>query len=60
MMVLKKPYLHLYIEPDYLYLFLMECIKRCVAIMTSITAFAVVLGMVLVGVYKTLVNNQTS
>lgn len=59
-MVLKKPYLHLYIEPDYLYLFLMECIKRCVAVMTSITAFAVVLGMVLVGVYKTLVNNQTS
>lgn len=59
-MVLQKPYLQLYIEPDYLYLFLMECIKRCVAVMTSITAFSVVLGMVLVGVYKTLVNNKNS
>jgi hypothetical protein len=51
-MVVGKPYLHLYIEPDYLYLFLMECIKRTVTVMASVTAFAVVLGMILVGMYR--------
>lgn len=51
-MAVKKPYLHFYVEPDYLYLFLMECIKRCVMIMACVTAFAVVLGMILTGAYK--------
>lgn len=55
-MLVYKPYTLLYIEPDYLYLFLMECVKRCVSALTSITAFCVVLGMLLVGVYKTMCN----
>ena len=59
-MATKKPYLHLYIEPDYLYLFLMECIQWGVKVMTSISAFCVVVGMILIGVYKTISNNQTS
>ncbi|MBE5942070.1 MAG: hypothetical protein E7264_05985 [Lachnospiraceae bacterium] len=53
-MLVYKPYTFLYIEPDYLYLFLMECIKRCVTALTSITAFCVVLGMLIVGIYKTM------
>ncbi len=53
-MLVYKPYTLLYIEPDYLYLFLMECIKRCVTALTSITAFCVVLGMLIIGVYKTM------
>lgn len=59
-MVVYKPYTLLYIEPDYLYLFLMECIKRCVTVLTSITAFLVVLGMLVLGVYKTMMNNKES
>ncbi len=55
-MIVYKPYTLLYIEPDYLYLFLMECIKRCVTALTSITAFCVVLGMLIVGIYKTMSN----
>ncbi|MDE5864805.1 MAG: hypothetical protein K2H34_10715 [Lachnospiraceae bacterium] len=58
-MTVNKPYLHIYIEPDYLYLFLMEYIQWTVKVMTSISAFCVVLGMILVGVYKTILNNQT-
>lgn len=59
-MLIYKPYTLLYIEPDYLYLFLIECIKRCVTSLTSITAFCVVLGMLVLGVYKTLMNNKES
>lgn len=56
-MLIYKPYTLLYIEPDYLYLFLIECIKRCVTSLTSITAFCVVLGMLVLGVYKMMKNN---
>lgn len=59
-MATKKPYMHFYIEPDYLYLFLMECIQWGVKVMTSISAFCVVVGMILIGVYKTVSNSQTS
>lgn len=59
-MATNKPYLHLYIEPDYLYLFLMECIQWSVKVMASISAFCVVLGMILIGVYKTISNNRTA
>lgn len=59
-MLVYKPYTLLYIEPDYLYLFLMECIKRCVTALTSITAFGVVLGMLIIGIFKTMVNNKDS
>jgi hypothetical protein len=55
-MAVWKPYTHLYIEPDYLYLFIMQCIKWSVKVMTSISAFSVVLGMLLVGVYQSLNN----
>lgn len=55
-MLVYKPYTLLYIEPDYLYLFLMECIKRCVTALTSVTAFGVVLGMITIGVFKTMCN----
>lgn len=58
-MVVNKPYLHLYVEPDYLYLFLMEYIKWSVKVMTSITAFGVVLGMILIGVFKMLNDNRS-
>lgn len=58
-MTINKPYMHIYIEPDYLYLFLMECVKRLVAVMTSITAFGVVLGMLLVGVFKTIAGSRS-
>lgn len=57
-MLVYKPYTLLYIEPDYLYLFLMECIKRCVTALTSITAFCVVLGMLIIGIFKTMVNKE--
>lgn len=59
-MATNKPYMHLYIEPDYLYLFLMECIQWSVKVMTSISAFCVVLGMILIGVYKTISNSRTA
>lgn len=59
-MALVKPYLHIYIEPDYLYLFIMECILWSVKVMTSISAFSVVFGMLLIGVYKTQINNKES
>ncbi|MBQ4058416.1 MAG: hypothetical protein IJD40_05745 [Lachnospiraceae bacterium] len=59
-MLIYKPYTLLYIEPDYLYLFLIECIKRCVTSLTSITAFCVVLGMLVLGVYKMMKNNTES
>lgn len=59
-MLIYKPYTLLYIEPDYLYLFLMECIKRCVTSLTSITAFGVVVGMLVSGVYKMMKNNTES
>lgn len=58
-MVVNKPYLHLYIEPDYLYLFVVECVKRCVIVVGSVTAFSIVMGMILVGVFRTLKNNRT-
>ncbi|MDE6432725.1 MAG: hypothetical protein K2L07_00675 [Lachnospiraceae bacterium] len=57
-MMIGKPYQNIYIEPDYLYLFLMECVKRTVMIMTSVTAFGVVIGMLLVGAYKTLAGSR--
>lgn len=59
-MLIYKPYTLLYIEPDYLYLFLIECIKRCVTSLTSITAFGVVVGMLVLGVYKMMKNNTES
>lgn len=55
-MAVGKPYTKLYIEPDYLYLFLMECIQWSVKVMTSISAFAVVAGMALIGVYRAIMN----
>ncbi len=55
-MAFLKPYLHLYIEPDYLYLFIMECILWSVKVMTSISAFAVCLAMMLIGVYHSMRN----
>lgn len=57
-MAFAKPYLHLYIEPDYLYLFIMECILWSVKVMTSISAFAVVLAMLLIGVYNSMRNKS--
>ena len=57
-MAVSKPYTHLCIEPDYLYLFLMECIKRCITIMASVTAFGVVVGTLLIGIYKTMMNKK--
>lgn len=59
-MAVGKPYLYMYIEPDYLYLFLMECIKRCVMVMSCVTAFSLVIGMILIGVYRNYVNNKTA
>lgn len=59
-MAFVKPYLHLYIEPDYLYLFIMECILWSVKVMTSISAFSVVFGMLLIGVYKSQVSKKDS
>ena len=57
-MAFAKPYLHLYIEPDYLYLFIMECILWSVKVMTSISAFAVVFAMLLIGVYISMKNKS--
>lgn len=57
-MAFVKPYLHLYIEPDYLYLFIMECILWSVKVMTSISAFAVVLAMLLIGIYNSMKNRS--
>lgn len=48
-----KPYIHFYIEPDYLYLFMMEAIRWSIKVMIGITAFTVVIGALLMGVYKT-------
>lgn len=59
-MAFVKPYLHLYIEPDYLYLFIMECILWSVKVMTSISAFAVVLAMLLIGIYNSMRNKSDS
>lgn len=59
-MLVKKPYQSLYIEPDYLYLFIMECVNWSMKVMTSVVAFGVVFGMILIGVYKTVVNNTTN
>lgn len=56
--IVMKPYEYLYIEPDYLYLFFVECMKRCSMVMSSITAFGVVLGMILVGVFYTIRNKK--
>ncbi len=58
-LVIAKPYAHLYIEPDYLYLFLMEYIGWCVKIMISVTAFAVAFGMILIGIYRMMRNGST-
>lgn len=58
-MLVNRPYRDIYIEPDYLYLFIMECVSWSVKVMTSIVAFGVVLGMILIGVYKTMVNNAS-
>ena len=57
-MAFAKPYVHLYIEPDYLYLFIMECILWSVKVMTSISAFAVVFAMLLIGVYISMKNKS--
>lgn len=57
-MAVGKPYTQLYIEPDYLYLFLMECIQWSVKVMISITAFAVVAGMALIGAYRAVMNRR--
>lgn len=59
-MAINKPYLHLYIEPDWLYLFLMECIERCVMVMICVTAFSVVLGMILTGLYRGCAGNRNA
>lgn len=59
-MAFVKPYLHLYIEPDYLYLFITECILWSVKVMTSISAFAVVLAMLLIGIYNSMKNKSDS
>lgn len=56
---INKPYLSFYVEPDYLYLFLMEYIQWSVKVMTSMTAFGVVLGMILIGVFKTIQDNSS-
>lgn len=53
-----KPYQMLYIEPDYLYLFLVECITWGVKVMAGITAFGIAVGMILIGVYNTLKNHR--
>ena len=45
-------------EPDYLYLFIMECILWSVKVMTSISAFAVVFSMLLIGVYNSMKNKS--
>lgn len=58
-MAVNKPYLHFYVEPDYLYLFLMEYIQWSVRVMTSVTAFGVVVGMILIGVFKTINDSRT-
>lgn len=58
-LVIAKPYAHLYIEPDYLYLFLMEYIGWCIKIMISVTAFAVAFGMILIGIYRMMRNGST-
>ncbi|MCM1180040.1 MAG: hypothetical protein NC347_07275 [Clostridium sp.] len=58
-MMIGKPYQNIYIEPDYLYLFLMECVERTVMVMTSVAAFGVVIGMLLIGVYRTLAASHT-
>ena len=58
-MAVNKPYLHLYVEPDYLYLFLMEYIQWSVKVLTSVTAFGVVIGMLLIGVFQTIKNGRT-
>lgn len=51
-----KPYTYMYIEPDYLYLFLVACIKRFTSVMTSIMAFIVVMGMIQFGLFVTIKN----
>ena len=56
-MTIKQPYAQFYIEPDYLYLFLLECVRWALKVMTSITAFSIVVGMLLIGVYKMMLNN---
>ena len=56
-MTIKQPYAQCYIEPDYLYLFLLECVRWALKVMTSITAFSIVVGMLLIGVYKMVLNN---
>lgn len=57
-MAVTKPYLNIYIELDYLYLFLTECIRWAVKVMTGIAAFGVVIGMVLIGVYRTFLKTR--
>lgn len=53
-----KPYTYMYIEPDYLYLFLVACIKQFTSVMTAITAFVVVLGMIQFGLFVTIKNRR--
>lgn len=57
-MAAAKPYLNVYIELDYLYLFLTECIHWTVKVMTGIAAFGVVVGMILIGVYRTFLRER--
>lgn len=53
-----KPYTYMYIEPDYLYLFLVACIKQFTSVMTAVTAFVVVLGMIQFGLFVTIKNRR--
>ncbi|MGN0437089.1 MAG: hypothetical protein ACI4F4_01085 [Lachnospiraceae bacterium] len=53
-----KPYTYMYIEPDYLYLFLVACIKEFTSVMTAVTAFMVVVGMILFGLFVTIKNKR--
>lgn len=54
-----KPYENFFIEPDYLYLFIMKWIDWMIKVMMSIVAFGVVIGMLLLGVYQTNVNSKS-
>ncbi|MCM1157457.1 MAG: hypothetical protein NC300_03970 [Bacteroidales bacterium] len=58
-MAVNKPYLHFYVEPDYLYLFLMDYLHWIVKVMTSVTAFGVVVGMLLIGVFESIKDGYT-
>lgn len=58
-LLVAKPYAYMYIEPDYLYLFLVSCIKQFTSVMTAMTAFMVVMGMILFGLFLNLKNRRS-